>query len=173
MKTLVLGGVKSGKSRHAESLAKQSCLPVTVIATAEALDEEMEQRIARHKSERPNDWTVLEVPLNLCEALQILSTKNNPENCVIVDCLTLWLTQLCGGDATESSLSKECEQLVDAVENFNGELILVSNEINMGVTPLGKLSRIFCDQTGLLHQSMAKVCDNVILVVAGLPQKLK
>ncbi len=172
MKTLVLGGVKSGKSRYSEMLARQSGLPVTVIATAQALDEEMKARIARHKADRPAEWSVLEVPAKLSEALHTLNAQNEPK-CVIVDCLTLWLTQLCCSDASADELEGQQAQLVNAVQAFNGTLILVSNETNMGVTPMGELSRVFCDQTGLLHQALATLCDDVFLVVAGLPQKLK
>lgn len=173
MRTLVLGGVKSGKSSYAESLAVQSRLPVTLIATAQALDEEMAQRIAQHKADRPADWSVLEVPLLLSKALNALNAQNDTETCVIVDCLTLWLTQLYGLNAASSALAEQRTQLVEAVEAFRGDLILVSNEINMGVTPMGELSRVFCDQAGLLHQSLAHTCENVFLVVAGLPHKLK
>lgn len=171
MKTLVLGGVKSGKSRYADSIAKQSNLPITVVATAQARDAEMEQRIARHKADRPADWSLLEVPLHLSEALQGLNAQT--ETCVIVDCLTLWLTQWCGLNDSPSVLTEQRQQLVEAVESFQGDLILVSNETNMGVTPMGELSRLFCDQAGLMHQSLAHACDEVFLVVAGLPQKLK
>ena len=173
MKTLVLGGVKSGKSRYAEGLAMQSQNPVTVIATAQALDEEMRQRIARHKANRPNDWSVLEVPLQLSEALQSLTEQTKTEQCVIVDCLTLWLTQLISTDASIATLQQERLNLVEAVDTFKGEIILVSNETNMGITPLGELSRQFCDEAGLLHQALAQVCDNVTLVIAGIPQQLK
>lgn len=172
MKTLVLGGVKSGKSRHAETLAMQSPYPVTVIATAQALDEEMRQRIARHKADRPDNWSVLEVPMLLSDALADLSDESG-EHCVIVDCLTLWLTQLCMSDSSPEALESQRQKLVKAVQAFKGELILVSNETNMGVTPLGELSRLFCDQAGMLHQALADACDNVTLVIAGLPQKLK
>jgi len=173
VKTLVLGGVKSGKSRYAEHLASQSPHPVTVIATALALDEEMRQRIAQHKADRPDHWSVLEVPLQLSEALQSLSGESDIERCVIIDCLTLWLSQLCNEDAAPQSLEQDCQMLVKAVHDYNGDLIMVSNEINMGVIPMGELSRVFCDQAGLLHQALAEVCDNVTLVVAGLPQRLK
>ena len=173
MKTLVLGGVKSGKSRYAEGLAMQSQNPVTVIATAQALDEEMRQRIARHKADRPSNWSVLEVPVQLSDALQSFTEQTKTEHCVIIDCLTLWLTQLISADASPTSLQQERLNLVKAVEAFRGNLILVSNETNMGITPLGELSRRYCDEVGLLHQALAEVCDNVTLVIAGIPQQLK
>ena len=173
MKTLVLGGVKSGKSRYAEQLASQSPHPVTVIATALALDEEMRQRIAQHKADRPDHWSVLEVPQQLSEALQSLSSESDIKHCVIIDCLTLWLSQLCSEDVAPPSLEQHCQMLVKAVQDYHGDLIMVSNETNMGVIPMGELSRVFCDQAGLLHQALAEVCDSVTLVVAGLPQQLK
>jgi len=173
VKALVLGGVKSGKSRYAERLASQSTYPVTVIATALALDDEMRQRIVRHKADRPDHWALLEVPLLLSETLQSLSTQSNVKHCVIIDCLTLWLSQLCSADASPEALELQRQLMIKAVREFNGDLIMVSNETNMGVTPMGELSRLFCDQAGLLHQALAEVCDNVTLVVAGLPHELK
>ncbi len=173
MKTLVLGGVKSGKSRYAEGLAMQSQSPVTVIATAQALDEEMRQRIARHKADRPDNWSVLEVPLQLSEALRSFNEQKKTQHCVIIDCLTLWLTQSISTDASPTTLHRARLNLVEAVHTFNGDLILVSNETNMGITPLGELSRRFCDEAGLMHQALAEVCDNVTMVIAGIPQQLK
>ncbi len=171
MKSLILGGVKSGKSRYAERLATQSKRPVTMIATAQALDAEMERRIARHKADRSAEWSVLEVPVQLSDTLRALSAE--PNICVIVDCLTLWLTNVCTDDVCDAVMQKECANLIDAVESFSGDLILVSNEINMGVTPMGELSRVFCDGAGLMHQNLAQVCNSAVLVVAGLPLTLK
>jgi len=131
----------------------------------------MEARIARHKADRPAHWTVLEVPVQLPEALQTLGTE--PNSCVIVDCLTLWLTQVCTADIAEKARAQQRLDLLHAVQSFSGNLILVSNETNMGVTPMGELSRIFCDEAGLMHQSLAQVCDSVVLVVAGCPLSVK
>lgn len=168
MKALVLGGVKSGKSRHAESLAKRLSNQVTVIATAQALDDEMAARIKRHQADRSSAWQTIETPVKLAAALRSV----HPNEVVIIDCLTLWLTNL-----LMLSDEKEAEQeLADfelAVRNFKFPLILVSNETNMGLVPFSVLSRKFCDQAGMLHQRLAKVCDRVELIVAGLPLVLK
>jgi len=174
MKSLVLGGVKSGKSRFAEQLANESGRAITLIATAQALDAEMEQRIERHKAERPSHWSVLEVPIQLPETLEsIAKSPSASGSCVIVDCLTLWVTQLCAIEESAQSLQQHRKKLLEAVKSFDGHLILVSNEVNMGVTPMGHLSRIFCDEVGLLHQELGNVCDSVTLLVAGLPLTVK
>ncbi len=174
---LVLGGVKSGKSRYAMQLANQhneknSSKNVVFIATARADDKEMAQRIERHKEDRPEHWQVIEEPRHLTQTLQRLNDENNT-SIVLVDCLTLWLTQLCCEDLTPEALAQECQQLVHLMTELNYPIILVSNELNMGVTPLGEFSRRYCDAAGLLHQSLATVCSAVTLVVAGLPLTLK
>lgn len=177
MKYLILGGVKSGKSRYAENLAQNTAIncgteAITFIATAQALDEEMAKRIARHKSDRPAGWAVIEEPLALGAALRSLASEASDENVVLIDCLTLWLTNLLMLEDDEKSAELRADFL-DAVSDFPGRLILVSNETNMGITPLGKISRRYCDEAGLLHQSLAQQCDQVELIVAGLAMPLK
>jgi adenosylcobinamide kinase / adenosylcobinamide-phosphate guanylyltransferase len=168
MKALVLGGVKSGKSRHAETLAETLSDQVTVIVTAQALDDEMAARIKRHQSDRSSAWHTIEAPVKLGAALRSI------QQCevVIIDCLTLWLTNL-----LMLPDKKEAEQEIAdfelAVKNSNNPLIMVSNETNMGLVPLGEISRKYCDQAGMLHQRLAKLCDRVELIVAGLPLVLK
>ncbi|WP_233078338.1 bifunctional adenosylcobinamide kinase/adenosylcobinamide-phosphate guanylyltransferase [Rheinheimera soli] len=167
-KTLILGGARSGKSSLAETIAKTS-EQVTYIATATAFDVEMSQRIKLHQQQRPKDWRLLECPLLLAEALQQLSGSGQT---VLVDCLTLWLNnQLYHQPEQDFALARQ--QLADAVSQFNGKLILVSNEVGMGLVPIGELNRIFVDQQGWLNQLMATVCENVIFVAAGLPLYLK
>lgn len=168
-KTLILGGIKSGKSRLAENWAKALALPVTYIATATAQDVEMQQRISRHQSERPSSWTTVESPINLAQTLQQADAEGK---CLLVDCLTLWLTNLLLAD-DEAQLRAEIDALLACLPNLSAELIMVSNETNMGIVPLGELSRRYCDEIGLLHQQLASLCDNVILTVAGLPHLLK
>ncbi|MDX1451555.1 MAG: bifunctional adenosylcobinamide kinase/adenosylcobinamide-phosphate guanylyltransferase [Oleiphilaceae bacterium] len=170
MKTLVLGGVKSGKSRFAEALAAQSDASVCYIATAQALDEAMAQRIARHQAQRPAHWQVIECPIDLPEALVALSGAGKT---VLVDCLTLWLTNLLCRPEGAASLQPNVEALVRAVADFDGSLILVSNETNMGVMPVNELARRYCDEVGVLHQQLAACCEAVTLVLAGLPLMLK
>lgn len=169
MKSLVLGGVKSGKSRHAQTLAEQSALPVKFIATALAQDSQMSERIARHKLDRPDNWVVIEEPYALGAAIE---SADHPGCCVLVDCLTLWLTQvLMKEDA--AVLEREKQALLQAIANAQGELIVVSNENNMGIMPLGELTRVYCDEIGILHQQIAELSDRVLLSVAGLPMMLK
>lgn len=167
--TLILGGVKSGKSRLAENWAKATALPVTYIATATAQDAEMQQRISRHQAERPDNWTTVEAALHLAEALEQADAS---DHCILLDCLTLWLTNLLLAD-DETQLRHEINALLDTVPKLSAELVMVSNETNMGIVPLGELSRRYCDEIGLLHQQLASLCDTVILTVAGLPHVLK
>ncbi len=169
MKELILGGVRSGKSRLAESHAQASGLDVIYVATASAQDDEMRARIAHHQAQRPEHWQLVEEPLALAAALQRHAA---PNHCVLVDCLTLWLTNLlCLED--EARLRHEIGALLDVLPGLPGQVILVSNETGMGVVPLGELTRRYCDEAGRLHQALAQRCDKVILTVAGLPLHLK
>lgn len=169
MKELILGGVRSGKSRLAERLAGESGLAVTYIATATASDEEMRRRIREHRQRRPAAWGLVEAPDSLAAAL---SQHASPERCLLVDCLTLWLSRLVC-DATEAGLRAEREALLALLPALPGRIILVSGETGLGVTPLGEISRRFCDEAGQLHQALAPICDRVIFTVAGLPHVLK
>ncbi len=166
--SLILGGVKSGKSGYAEKLASSSSGPVCVIATAMAGDAEMADRIKHHQLNRNPAWRVLEIPLELGSAVSTVPG----ETCLIVDCLTLWLTNLLVAD-DEALFNAQRERFLSAVRFRQGPLILVSNETNMGIVPLGKLSRRYCDEVGLLHQELATLSDEVVLMVAGLPHHLK
>lgn len=169
MKELILGGVRSGKSRLAELHAHGSGLPVCYVATATAQDEEMRARIAHHQAQRPDHWQLVEEPFALAAVLQRHAAA---DRCVLVDCLTLWLTNLlCLDD--EARLRREIDALIEALPGLPGTLILVSNETGMGVVPLGELTRRYCDEAGWLHQAVAARCDKVTLTVAGLPLVLK
>ncbi len=167
-KTLIVGGARSGKSSLAEQLAKNSD-QVIYVATATAFDAEMTQRIRLHQQQRPKHWQLLECPLLLSDSLKQLSGSGQT---VLVDCLTLWLNnQLYQHPEQDGSLLRQ--ELADAVRHFDGPLILVSNEVGMGLVPMGELNRIFVDQQGWLNQQLATVCDDVIFVAAGLPLYLK
>jgi adenosylcobinamide kinase / adenosylcobinamide-phosphate guanylyltransferase len=165
---LILGGARSGKSRHAESLALQSGLQVVYIATGWAGDEEMADRIAHHREHRPKDWLTVEEPRALAAALKSYAAI---DRLVIVDCLTLWLSNLLAeGDAC---FRLERQALLDILPSLPGTICLVSNEVGQGIVPLNPLARRFVDEAGWLHQDLARICERVVWVVAGLPQILK
>lgn len=169
MRELILGGVRSGKSSLAERHAHESGLSVVYVATAEVRDEEMRQRIAHHQARRPENWRLVETGGDLAATLQ---REAGQGRCVLVDCLTLWLTQLLC-DADQDRLRLEVADLLRVLPGLPGRIILVSNETNMGVTPLGELSRRYCDEAGRLHQRLGLICERVILTVAGLPLFVK
>ncbi len=171
MKELILGGMRSGKSRLAEQRARESGRQVVYVATAIAAgDSELEERIRQHRRRRPAGWTTVEEPLALGRALRAHASA---ERCLLVDCLTLWLTNVLSGLAAADCFERERRSLIDALSGLAGDIILVSNETGLGVVPLGELSRRFVDASGELHQALATMCDRVTLTVAGLPQLLK
>lgn len=165
---LILGGTGSGKSRLAERFASDSGLTVTYIATATAGDKAMQARIARHQIRRPKAWQLCEEPIHLAK---ILVDHAGEDHCLLVDCLTLWLTNCL--IKNKAIWTQEKQALLDSLSDLPGKIIFVSNETNMGITPMGELSRQFCDQAGHLHQQLARQCQQVIFTVAGLPQYLK
>lgn len=169
MKALILGGARSGKSALAEKLALDSGLDVTYIATATSGDGEMAERIAHHKARRPAAWRLAEEPRQLAS---IMASHAAPDRCLIVDCLTLWLTNLLLAE-DEEQFARERDALLQSLPALPGRILLVSNEVGMGIVPLGELSRRFCDEAGRLHQDLAQICDQVVFVAAGLPLVLK
>ena len=169
MKTLVLGGVRSGKSRLAEQLARESGLALIYLATARPEDPEMAERIAHHRRNRADGWRLVEEPYRLADTLQ---RHARADSCVLVECLTLWLTNLLLAHDPGRYL-REREALLATLPTLPGRIILVGNETNLGVVPLGELSRRFCDESGRLHQALAQICERVLLTVAGLPLTLK
>lgn len=158
---LIIGGARSGKSAHAERQALDSGLQVTYLATAQALDEEMAQRIAHHRARRPAGWRSVEEPVALADALARAAA---PETCLLVDCLTLWLSNvlLAGRDG-------EIEKLLETLPALPGRLLLVSNEVGSGIVPENALARRFRDEAGRLHQMVAAGADSVVFMVAGMP----
>jgi len=170
---LVLGGARSGKSRFAEQSAldyvQQGKKQLIYLATAQAHDQEMAKRISRHQQNRDHQWQLVEEPLLLADRLQQCA---RPDTCILLDCLTLWLSNLLlheDGRYMES----EQEALLNVLPELPGRIIMVSNTVGMGVVPMGEISRQFVDQSGLLEQSIAALCKKVTLVVAGLPMVLK
>lgn len=165
--TLVLGGARSGKSRHAEILIEASGLTPYYIATAEALDGEMAERITRHQARRGNHWQTIEEPLRLSETLRSVTAEGRA---LMVDCLTLWLTNLM---VHEQAVEAEVEGLIDSLDRLRGAIVFVSNEVGQGVMPTNAMARAFIDHTGSLHQRLAEKADRVLFMTAGLPQQLK
>ena len=165
--TLVLGGARSGKSRHAEGLVESQPGACIYLATAQAGDGEMAARIAAHRARRDERWTTVEEPLDLAAAL---GQACGPDRAVLVDCLTLWLSNLLGAGRP---VAAECEGLLAALPGLAGPVILVSNEVGQGVVPDNALARTFVDHAGRLHQDLAAVAQRVVFMTAGLPRELK
>ena len=163
--TLLLGGAASGKSRAAAALAAKTGLGVTVIATAEALDEEMSARIQRHRRERPETWTVLEEPLDLLGAVE------RAEGATIVDCLTLWVSNLLGGDGPEEIFAR-AEAAAKACAARSEPTIVVSNEVGSGIVPMHPVSRRYRDVLGRVNAIFADEAATVALMVAGRAMRL-
>jgi adenosylcobinamide kinase/adenosylcobinamide-phosphate guanylyltransferase len=170
MKELILGGARSGKSARAEHLAEESGQQVFYIATATAGDGEMAERIAHHQARRPAAWQLVEEPVYLAQTLEKLAA---PEHCLLVDCLTLWLNNTLFQCPEATSFAVQREQLLAVLPDLPGTILLVSNEVGMGVVPIGEETRRFVDEAGRLHQQLAQLCERVTLVVAGLPHRLK
>ena len=164
--TLVTGGARSGKSRYAESLIAASPPPWLYVATAQADDAEMAARIAAHQARRGSDWKIIEVPYDLAGAFSSVPAAT----AVLVDCLTLWLSNCMLADA---NLDEESNRLADALARHPGRIVLVTNEVGSGIVPDNALARRFQDQQGRLNQRIAALADRVVLVVAGLPLVLK
>jgi adenosylcobinamide kinase/adenosylcobinamide-phosphate guanylyltransferase len=165
--SLVFGGARSGKSRYAEQLVERAACCGTYCATAEAGDAEMAERIAAHRARRGPSWRTIEVPLALGPAI---STETSPERPLLVDCLTLWLSNLllAGREPEE-----EEDRLRQALRTAAGPVVFVSNEVGMGLVPETPLGRRFRDAAGQLNQRMAALADRVVFVAAGLPLVLK
>ncbi|MGF1731630.1 bifunctional adenosylcobinamide kinase/adenosylcobinamide-phosphate guanylyltransferase [Photobacterium kasasachensis] len=168
---LILGGARSGKSSLAETLATESGLKVVYIATATAGDDEMAARIARHKTQRPQHWQLVEEPRDLASVIREYS---KPSYCLLIDCLTLWLTNcLFDPKVNQHPWQERKQTFLHALSEAKGRIILVSNEVGQGVVPMGEVSRLFVDESGWLHQAIAKQAGRVVFVTAGIPQVLK
>lgn len=169
-KHLILGGARSGKSRYAEQLClslqqQNPSSELVYIATATAGDGEMANRIEQHQRRRGPEWRLNECTVNLAASLK----DTHSDSIVLIDCLTLWLSNCLHQHCWDT----ERARFLDSLARFEGTVIMVSNEVGSGIVPLGRLSREFVDQSGWLHQELAKKCNNVSLVVAGLPLSLK
>lgn len=181
---LITGGVRSGKSRHALELAQKSSSRKAFIATAEALDPDMSQRIQAHRIERGEDFLTIEEPIYLSKAIASLNDK---ADFIIIDCLTLWMSNLMHYSPTNSAKhshqglgeegpefkEKEIAGLIEIIKSRSSDLIFVTNETGLGVMPDNPLARQFADELGKLNQRLAAVCDEVIFMISGIPQKVK
>lgn len=179
-RTLILGGARSGKSAHAEALAAASGKEVIVIATAQAGDDEMAARIAHHRQQRKQSWTTVEEPLALGA---VIARWSAPQRVLLIDCLTLWLSNLLFSESKNypeigqivppPCFAQERENFLQALERAHGDVILVSNEVGLGVIPQGAVSRWFVDEAGRLNQAVAARCEHALWIAAGLPLVLK
>ena len=181
---LILGGARSGKSGLAEARARDAeaaGAQIIYIATAQAGDAEMSARIAIHQSRRPSRWALIETPLQLADTLHDLA---KPDCFLLVDCLTLWLTNLLlqgrAASQVEQGQPVDCalftgerEKFLAVLPNLPGQIVLVSNEVGWGIVPLGAVSRLFADEQGRLNQAVARLAQQVTLVAAGLALPLK
>jgi adenosylcobinamide kinase / adenosylcobinamide-phosphate guanylyltransferase len=168
--TLVLGGVRSGKSRYAQQLAEQACR-VVFVATAKASDDEMSRKIQRHREDRPKDWLTVEEPLELPEML----AKHEVEcDVIVVDCLTIFAANLleAAGEAHDA-IEQRVEALCETLRHASCSIVLVSNEVGSGVVPAYPMGRRYRDLLGEMNQRVAAIADDVVLMVAGLPLALK
>ena len=165
--TFVFGGARSGKSRFAENLIMKSGLKPVYIATGRALDEEMSERIAAHRERRGSAWETVEEPLALADAL---NQSNFEGRAILVDCLTLWVTNLM---IAEADVARECAHLVEMLGTMSVPVVLVSSEVGLGIVPENQMAREFRDLAGEVNQRIAKAADEVYFIAAGLPLTLK
>ena len=163
---LILGGARSGKSTLAEQRAVNTGLELVYVATATAGDSEMSERIEHHQRRRGPEWMLVEEPVALADTLR---QQQGQARCVVVDCLTLWLSNC----LHQQCWDREKAKLIELLPDISGHIVLVSNETGLGVVPMGELSRQFVDEAGFLHQCLATLCQQVTLTVAGLPLALK
>lgn len=166
-KLFVIGGARSGKSRYAQVRAEETGLSPIFIATAQACDDEMGERIARHQADRGSDWRTVEAPLDLPQAI---AAHSLPDTVVLIDCITLWITNLL---MANRDITVAARALARSISLAQGPIILVSNEVGWGIVPDNALARRFRDEAGSTHQLIAAAADEVQLLVAGLAMRLK
>ena len=171
----ITGGARSGKSRFAEQITHNFGAPLCYLATAQPLDDEMDQRISKHQQRRGDEWRTIEEPLHLPQAL---AANDGLCNCILVDCLTLWLSNLLLlyenlGEETEIQILDDVQRLASTLRGMTTPVIVVSNEVGMGIVPDNRLARIFRDIAGQANQIIAAAADQAWLVASGLPLKLK
>jgi len=175
--TLILGGARSGKSSYAQRLAEESGKPVTFIATAQALDDEMSARIQKHRAERPTNWETLEIPFEIASQLHDIKS-----NVIILDCITLLISNLLmrfvKDDLVEeapfmAAIQKETNELISVLREQEQDWLIVSNEVGLGLVPPYQMGRVYRDAIGWANQRLAREADKVIFMVAGIPTTIK
>jgi len=166
--TLILGGVRAGKSNFAEKVAREAGR-VVYIATAEALDEEMRERIENHKKRRPSGWKTIESPNNLTESIRQIDSD---VDVIIIDCLTVYISNLLA-KLSEEEILKNVSEVLNALNDFDGKTIFVSNEVGTGIVPDNKMARDYRDVLGKTNQMVAEAAKEVYLMVAGIQVKIK
>ena len=166
----ILGGARSGKSAYALNLAKEKSRKVLYIATAEAGDSEMKSRISKHKASRPRYWKTIEEPLDLIAALK---KHKHKYEVIIIDCLTLYLSNLMHKGLTQGAVIKIIKDAAAYIKAMRESVVVISNEVGLGIVPENKLAREFRDIAGLANQIMAKAADEAVFIQAGIPLKLK
>ncbi len=169
-KILVLGGCRSGKSAHALQLAQGMGASRVFVATCVPQDDEMQDRVDRHRRERGNTWSTLEVPLELADAIRIHSASSEV---ILVDCLTLWLSNLLMETQDVRRIRQRIDGLAEAVKAAPSAVVLVSNEVGAGIVPENRLARCYRDLAGWTNQAVAAACDRVVWTVAGIPVTIK
>lgn len=165
--TLVIGGARSGKSTYAERLIEESGLKPVYLATATTGDDEMSERIRIHKERRGDVWSTVEEPLALTTAIQ---EHSNNGSAILVDCLTLWLSNLM---TLSRDIEQETQELAAMLPSLNGPIVFVTNEVGLGIVPANELARAFRDHAGRLNQTVAQTSDRVVMMISGLPMTLK
>jgi len=169
-KILVLGGCRSGKSSHALQLAETMGRRRVFVATCVPHDDEMQDRVDRHRRERSDTWRTLEIPINLAEAIRAHSPA---ADVILVDCLTLWLNNLLMQTQNTNQMQRAIDELAEAVKTAPHAVILVSNEVGAGIVPENRLARLYRDLAGWTNQAIAAACDRVVWTVAGIPVTIK
>ncbi len=167
---LVLGGIRSGKSALAERLVSEAGQPVVYLATATAGDDEMAERIARHQLQRPDDWGLVEEPVDLAAVLSAQGQRH-PAPAILVDCMSLWMSNLL--QEPQHRFADHRQAFLKALASYPGSVVIVSNEVGLGIIGMDPLTRRFADELGWLNQDLAGRCDRVLMSVAGLPLTLK
>ena len=172
---LITGGARSGKSAFAEILAREFGAPLGYLATARTLDSEMDERVRRHRGRRGNEWSTIEEPIHLSQAL---ARSDGQYDAILVDCMTLWLSNLLfryedAAEEIEERINEDLQRLKNTLQGMVTPVVLVSNEVGMGIVPDNALARMFRDIAGRTNQAMAAAADEVHVVISGIPLKLK